>query len=84
MVAMVIGGVGNLRGAMIGGLMIGIIEVMNDAYFTASYRDIILFGLFFIFIVFVFDPSIQVSYPSRNVSKLVNFFINLGKSFQVI
>jgi branched-chain amino acid transport system permease protein len=52
MVAMVIGGVGNLRGAMIGGLMIGIIEIMNDAYFTASYRDIILFGLFFIFIVF--------------------------------
>jgi branched-chain amino acid transport system permease protein len=41
MVAMVIGGVGNLRGAMIGGLMIGVIEVMNDAYFTASYRDII-------------------------------------------
>ena len=52
MVAMVIGGVGNLRGAMIGGLGIGIIEVMNDAYFTASYRDIILFGLFLVFIVF--------------------------------
>ncbi len=52
MVAMVIGGVGNLRGAMIGGLLIGLIEVMNDAYFTASYRDIILFGLFFIFIIF--------------------------------
>jgi len=52
MVAMVIGGIGSLRGAMIGGLMIGIIEIMNDAYFTASYRDIILFGLFFVFIVF--------------------------------
>lgn len=52
MVAMVIGGIGNLRGAMIGGIMIGIIEIMNDAYFTAGYRDIILFGLFFIFIVF--------------------------------
>jgi len=52
MVAMVIGGVGSLRGAMIGGLMIGIIEIMKDAYFTASYRDIILFGLFFVFIVF--------------------------------
>ena len=51
-VAMVIGGVGNLRGAMIGGLMIGIIEIMNDAYFTASYRDMIVFGLFFVFIVF--------------------------------
>ena len=52
MVAMVIGGIGNLRGAMIGGIMIGIIEIMNDAYFTAGYRDIILFGLFFVFIVF--------------------------------
>jgi len=52
MVAMVIGGIGNLRGAMIGGLMIGIIEIMNDAYFTAGYRDIILFGLFLAFIVF--------------------------------
>lgn len=52
MVAMVIGGIGKLRGAMIGGLLIGIIEIMNDAYFTTSYRDIILFGLFFIFIVF--------------------------------
>jgi branched-chain amino acid transport system permease protein len=52
MVAMVIGGIGNLRGAMLGGLLIGIIEIMNDAYFTASYRDIVLFGLFFIFIVF--------------------------------
>jgi branched-chain amino acid transport system permease protein len=52
MVAMVIGGVGSLRGAMIAGLMIGIIEIMNDAYFTAGYRDIILYGLFLIFIVF--------------------------------
>jgi branched-chain amino acid transport system permease protein len=52
MVAMVIGGLGNLRGAMIGGLVIGVIEVMNDAYFTASYRDMIIFGLFFLFLMF--------------------------------
>lgn len=51
-VAMVIGGLGNVRGAMIAGLLLGIIEVMNDAYFTASYRDMIIFGIFFIFIVF--------------------------------
>lgn len=51
MVAMVIGGLGNLRGAMLGGLIIGVIEVMNDAYFTASYRDMIIFGLFFLFLV---------------------------------
>jgi branched-chain amino acid transport system permease protein len=51
MVAMVIGGLGNLRGAMLGGLIIGVIEVMNDAYFTASYRDMIIFGLFFLFLI---------------------------------
>jgi len=52
MVAMVIGGLGNLRGAMIGGIVIGVIEVMNDAYFTVSYRDMIIFGLFFLFLMF--------------------------------
>jgi len=52
MVAMVIGGLGNLRGAMIGGLVIGVIEVMNDAYLTSGYRDMIIFGLFFLFLMF--------------------------------
>ncbi len=50
-VAMAIGGLGNLRGAMIAGLLLGVIEVMNDAYFTASYRDIIIYGLFFLFLI---------------------------------
>jgi len=52
MVAMVIGGLGNLRGAMIGGILIGVMEVMNDAYLTAGYRDMIVFGLFFLFLIF--------------------------------
>jgi len=52
MVAMVIGGLGNLRGAMIGGLAIGLIETMNDAYFTAGYRDFVIFFIFFVFLVF--------------------------------
>lgn len=52
MVAIVIGGLGNLRGAMIAGILIGVIEVLNDAYFTASYRDMIIFGLFFLFLMF--------------------------------
>jgi branched-chain amino acid transport system permease protein len=36
---------------MLAGVLLGIVEVMNDAYFTASYRDIIIFGIFFLFIV---------------------------------
>ena len=52
MVAMVIGGMGNLRGAMIGGLAIGLIETMNDAYFSAGYRDLVIFSIFFAFLIF--------------------------------
>ncbi len=50
MVAMVIGGLGNLRGAMIGGLLIGLVEIMNDAYLAAQYRDLVVFGMFFLFL----------------------------------
>jgi branched-chain amino acid transport system permease protein len=52
MVAMVIGGLGNLRGAMIGGVALGLVETMNDAYFTAGYRDLVIFSIFFVFLVF--------------------------------
>lgn len=51
MVAMVIGGLGNMRGAMIGGLAIGLIETMNDAYFSAGYRDLVIFAIFFAFLI---------------------------------
>lgn len=49
MVAMVIGGLGNLRGAMIGGLAVGLLETFNDAYFNAGYLAI--FSIFFAFLV---------------------------------
>ena len=52
MVAMVIGGMGNLRGAMIGGLALGLIETLNDAYFSAGYRDLVIFSIFFAFLIF--------------------------------
>jgi branched-chain amino acid transport system permease protein len=52
MVAMALGGLGNLRGAMIGGILIGVVEVMNDAYLEASYRDMIIFSLFFFVLMF--------------------------------
>ncbi len=50
MVAMVIGGLGNLRGAMIGGLALGLLETMNDAYLYAGYRDLVIFSVFFAFL----------------------------------
>jgi branched-subunit amino acid ABC-type transport system permease component len=37
---------------MIGGVALGLVETMNDAYFTAGYRDLVIFSIFFVFLVF--------------------------------
>jgi branched-chain amino acid transport system permease protein len=44
-VAAVIGGIGNLRGAMAGGLMIGFVELFGAAYFSPHLRDVYVFTL---------------------------------------
>jgi branched-chain amino acid transport system permease protein len=42
-VAAVLGGIGNMTGAMIGGLVLGMAEVMAVAYGQSTYRDAIAF-----------------------------------------
>ncbi len=51
--AAVIGGIGNITGAMIGGFLIGLIEIMAVALFPAlsGYRDGIIFGLLLVFLL---------------------------------
>ncbi len=44
-VAAVVGGIGNIRGAMIGGLAIGLLENFGSAYVSASMRDVYVFAL---------------------------------------
>jgi hypothetical protein len=47
-VAAVVGGIGNIRGAMLGGIFIGMIEMFGVAYVSANYRDVYVFGLLII------------------------------------
>lgn len=42
-VAAVVGGIGNIRGAMIGGLLIGLIEFFGSAYVSTNLRDVFVF-----------------------------------------
>jgi branched-chain amino acid transport system permease protein len=44
-VAAVVGGIGNIRGAMLGGLAIAIIEQFGAAYLSPALQDIYVFGL---------------------------------------
>lgn len=52
--AMLLGGLGNVYGAMLGGLVIGIVEVISVAYLASSYRD--AFAFFVIIAVLLFRP----------------------------
>ncbi len=44
-VAAVLGGIGSVPGAVLGGLLIGISEVMVVGYLSSTYRDAIAFGI---------------------------------------
>ncbi len=52
MAIMLIGGLGNIYGAMLGGLLLGAVEVLSVAYFESSYRDAFAFGLMIIIVLF--------------------------------
>ncbi|MCK9875632.1 branched-chain amino acid ABC transporter permease [Frankia sp. AgPm24] len=41
--AAVLGGIGNVRGAMLGGLLLGLVESYGGYLFQASYKDVIAF-----------------------------------------
>ncbi len=43
-VAAVVGGIGNVRGAMIGGLAIGLLEQFGATYLSSSMQDVYVFG----------------------------------------
>ena len=44
-ISAVIGGIGNIRGAMIGAYILGSVEVLVAAYLPSTYRDLIAFAL---------------------------------------
>ncbi|NLU49289.1 MAG: branched-chain amino acid ABC transporter permease [Syntrophomonadaceae bacterium] len=43
--AAVLGGIGSIPGAMLGGLCSGVLEIFGVAYLASSYRDAIAFGI---------------------------------------
>ena len=43
--AAVLGGIGSIPGAMIGGLILGITEALSSAYLSTEYKDVVAFAL---------------------------------------
>jgi branched-chain amino acid transport system permease protein len=53
--AAVLGGIGNVPGAMVGGVLIGLIEAMGGQFIATAWTDVIIFSI--LVLVLVFKPS---------------------------
>ena len=49
------GGIGSISGAMLGGLLLGIIESLSKAYLPSQFSDAIVFGV--LIIILLVKPS---------------------------
>lgn len=54
-VAAVFGGIGSIPGAMIGGILLGIIQIMSTAYISSQLSDAIVFGV--LIVVLLVKPT---------------------------
>ncbi|HET6607481.1 MAG TPA: branched-chain amino acid ABC transporter permease [Rhodopila sp.] len=53
--AAVLGGIGNVPGAMVGGVLIGLIEAMSGQFIATAWTDVIIFSI--LVLVLVFKPA---------------------------
>ncbi|MFW5721877.1 MAG: branched-chain amino acid ABC transporter permease, partial [Desulfohalobiaceae bacterium] len=53
--AAVLGGIGNITGAMLGGLIIGLVEIFAAAYISSQYKDV--FAFIILIAVLYFMPT---------------------------
>ena len=63
-ISAVVGGIGNIRGAMIGGYILGAVEILVVVFLPSTYRDFVAFTLLLVLLVFrpygiLGKPSVQ-------------------------
>jgi branched-chain amino acid transport system permease protein len=49
--AAILGGIGNIPGAMVGGILLGVIEALGAAYLSIAWKDAIAFGVLIIILI---------------------------------
>ena len=61
----VVGGIGNIPGAVIGGFIIGLAEQFTAGYISPDYRDAITFLLLIVILVFKPEGILGVVRPEK-------------------
>jgi branched-chain amino acid transport system permease protein len=51
----VLGGIGNIRGAVVGAFIIGMLKSMSDGYIGGEWTRVVIFGI--LILLLVFRPS---------------------------
>ena len=64
--AAVLGGIGNLRGAVLGALILATVQTLGSYYISFTYRDVIAFAV--LIIILLFEPSGLLGKPDPSES----------------
>ena len=51
--AAVLGGIGSLPGAMLGGMLLGLVEAFWAGYFSVEFKDVAAFGILVLVLIFL-------------------------------
>jgi len=53
--ATILGGIGNIPGAMLGGILLGVLEMLGSTYLSTAYKDVFVFLI--LILVLIFRPT---------------------------
>jgi branched-chain amino acid transport system permease protein len=51
-IAAILGGIGNIPGAMLGGMMLGIVETLGSGYISPQWKDVIAYAILIVILIF--------------------------------
>ena len=70
LIAMMIGGIGSLPGAVIGGLVLGVVETLAQSHLGGAWREFAAFGLLFLLLVLRPGGLLAQDFAARDAAAL--------------